>query len=202
MPSLITAVVLAAGQSRRMGRPKQLETIGGEPMVVRAVRTALAGDAAEVLVITGAYADRVAEVLRPLQAVASDRLRVIANPQYASGQASSVRTAIQALDPRCEAVLFLLVDQPFVTQALLQRLIAAWRAGAPLAASMARDEVRGAPAIFDRSLFPELLQLTGDTGARPLLQRHREKMARIPATADELRDIDTPDDLAGVRTEG
>lgn len=185
-----------------MGRPKQLETIGGEPMVVRAVRTALAGDAAEVLVITGAYADRVAEVLRPLQAVASDRLRVIANPQYASGQASSVRTAIQALDPRCEAVLFLLVDQPFVTQALLQRLIAAWRAGAPLAASMARDEVRGAPAIFDRSLFPELLQLTDDTGARPLLQRHREKMARIPATADELRDIDTPDDLAGVRTEG
>lgn len=185
-----------------MGRPKQLETIGGEPMIVRAVRTALASDATEVLVVTGAYADEVAAAVQPLQTVAGDRLRVIANPQYASGQASSVRTAIQALDPRCEAVLFLLVDQPFVTQALLQRLIAAWRAGAPLAASMARDEVRGAPAIFDRSLFPELLQLTGDTGARPLLQRHREKMARIPATADELRDIDTPDDLAGVRTEG
>lgn len=182
-----------------MGRPKQLEVIGGEPMIVCAVKTALASDATEVLVITGAYADKVAEALQPLQVAAGGRLRVVANLQYASGQASSVRIAIQALDPRCEAALFLLVDQPFVTQELLQRLIAAWRAGAPLAASAVQGEVRGAPAIFDRSLFPELLELTGDTGARPLLQRHREKMARIPATADELRDIDTLDDLAAVR---
>lgn len=193
---MIAAVVLAAGQSRRMGHPKQLVTIDGESMVVRAVRTALASNAAEVIVVTGAYADEVAEALQPLRAGAGERLRIIANPQYESGQASSIRAAIEALPPDREAALFLLVDQPFVTPALLQRLIGAWSQGAPLAASAVQGELRGAPAIFDRSLFPELLALTGDAGARPLFQKHGQVLVRIPATTTELRDIDTPEELA------
>jgi molybdenum cofactor cytidylyltransferase len=198
MSPLIAAIVLAAGQSRRMGRPKQFQTIDGEPMVVRAVRTALASEAAEVLVVTGAHADDVAEVLQPLQAGAGDRLRIIVNPAYASGQASSIRTAIAALASDRAAALFLLVDQPFVTQALLGRLIEVWRQGAPLAASAVGEEIRGAPAIFDRTLFAELLELTGDTGARPLFQKYQQQLVRVPTTADELRDIDTPEDLAAI----
>jgi molybdenum cofactor cytidylyltransferase len=195
MPPLIAAIVLAAGQSRRMGRPKQLVTIDGEPMVVRAVNTALASDAAEVIVVTGAYGDEVAEALQPLRAGAGDRLRIIANPHYESGQASSIRSAIAALPPSREAALFLLVDQPFVTPALLQRLIEAWGQGALLAASAVQGELRGAPAIFDRALFSELLALTGDAGARPLFQKYGQSVVRIPTTETELRDIDTPEEL-------
>jgi molybdenum cofactor cytidylyltransferase len=105
---------------------------------------------------------------------------------------------MQALAPACAAALFLPVDQPFVPPVLLQRLIDAWRQGARLVASAVDGKVRGAPAIFDRTLFPELGQLEGDVGARSLLQKYRHELIAIPATADELRDIDTPADLAAV----
>jgi molybdenum cofactor cytidylyltransferase len=105
---------------------------------------------------------------------------------------------VLALASTCAAVLFLPVDQPFVPPLLLQRLIAAWQAGARIAACSVEGTVRGAPAIFDRILFPDLLRLEGDVGARSLLQQHRTELVVLPAQAHDLRDIDTPDDLAAV----
>lgn len=191
----IGAVVLAAGRSSRMGRAKQLEVVDGAPMVVRAVQTALASQADRVLLVTGAYAEAVLALVAPLQRAVGERLQVVHNAAWATGQASSVRTAVQALPPSCQAALFLPTDQPFAPVALLDDLIAAWRAGAVLAAPAVDGQPRGAPALFDRRLWPELLALEGDTGARPLLQRHRSNLITIPAMADWLRDIDTPADL-------
>jgi len=191
----IGAVVLAAGRSSRMGRAKQLEVVDGAPMVVRAVQTALASQADRVLLVTGAYAEAVLALVAPLQRAVGERLQVVHNAAWATGQASSVRTAVQALPPSCQAALFLPTDQPFAPVALLDDLIAAWRAGAVLAAPAVDGQPRGAPALFDRRLWPELLVLEGDTGARPLLQRHRSNLITIPAMADWLRDIDTPADL-------
>lgn len=224
-PAAVVAVVLAAGQSSRMGRAKQIEVVDGEPMVVRAVRTALQSDAAQVMVVTGAYAEAVTAVLDPCLHEVGSRLRLIHNPDWQTGQASSIRTAIQTLSsPRqggaeqgfdvrlrvsrvpsgCElsaeqmrvnAVLFLPTDQPFVPPALLQQLIHTWRAGARLVAPLVDGQIRGAPALFDRSLWPELLALQGDVGARPLLQKYRAEIVTIPTPAHLLRDIDTPQDL-------
>ncbi|MDQ3248775.1 MAG: selenium cofactor biosynthesis protein YqeC, partial [Chloroflexota bacterium] len=208
--SPLAAVVLAAGQSRRMGRAKQLEIVDGEAMVVRAVRTALQSEVATVLVVTGAYADAVAALLSPLLAEAGDRLRLVHNPDWQSGQASSIRTAIQMLSAsallpgerfkghpgaRFAAALFTPTDQPFAPATLLRQLICRWRSGARLAAPLVDEEVRGAPALFDRSLWPELLTLQGDVGARPLLQKYHAEVVTVPTPAELLRDIDTPQDL-------
>lgn len=194
----ICAVVLAAGRSSRMGRAKQLEIVDGTPMVVRALQTALASNADAVLLVTGAYAEAVTALVAPLKQMAGTRLHLVHNADWATGQASSVRAAVQALPASCQAALFLPTDQPFAPPALLDDLIAAWRAGAPLAAPTVEGQPRGAPAIFDHALWPELLALAGDVGARPLLQRHRAALVTIPALAEWLRDIDTPADLANV----
>lgn len=191
----VIAVVLAAGRSSRMGRAKQLEVVAGAPMVVLAAQTALASAAAGVIVITGAYAPEVTVILAPILESAGDRLRLVHNPAWATGQASSVRVAVAALPSPCQAALFLPTDQPFVPVALLNALMVAWQKGAPLVAPTVEGQPRGAPAIFDRTLWPELLALEGDTGARPLLQQHRAQLVTIPAEASWLRDIDTPADL-------
>lgn len=191
--SEVTAIVLAAGRSSRMGRAKQLEVVDGAPMVARAVAVAAASRATDLLVVTGAYADAVTALL---QANAATRpIRIVHNEEWATGQASSVRAAIQALPATSQAALFLPTDQPFVPVALLDALIAAWQAGAHLVAPTIDDQPRGAPAIFDRSLWEELLALEGDMGARPLLQRHRQALVTVAAEAAWLRDIDTPEDL-------
>lgn len=195
----VAAVVLAAGRSSRMGRAKQVEIVDGAPMVVRAVAVALQSEVAAVWVVTGAYAAEVGAVLAPIQAAHGERLRVTHNGDWATGQASSVRAAIQALPTTVAAALFLPVDQPFIPPSLLQALIAVWRKGALLAAPALDGQPRGAPAIFDRSLWGELLALEGDVGARPLLQRHRAELVTVPAQAAWLRDIDTPADLATPR---
>lgn len=192
---VVTAIVLAAGRSSRMGRAKQLEIVDGTPMVVRAAQVALASSATDVLVVTGAYVEAVTAILQTNLPAEDKRLHFVHNGDWATGQASSVRTAIQALPPSCQAALFLPTDQPFVPVALLDALIAAWRAGARLVAPTVEGQPRGAPAIFDRSLWAELLALEGDTGARPLLQRHRHELATLAADAAWLRDIDTPEDL-------
>ena len=178
-----------------MGRAKQLEVVDGAPMVVRAVQIALASDATNVMVVTGAYAEKVAAILQPLMAEATRQLRLVHNDAWATGQASSVRVAVQALPASCQAALFLPTDQPFVPVALLNRLIATWRTGARLVAPTVNGQTRGAPAIFDRSLWSDLLALEGDTGARPLLQRYQAELITIAADSAWLRDIDTPEDL-------
>lgn len=194
----ICAVVLAAGRSSRMGRAKQLEIVDGTPMVVRAVQTVLASCVDDVLLVTGAYAEAVMALVESLKQRAGTRLQLVHNAEWATGQASSVRAAVQALPAHSQAALFLPTDQPFAPATLLDDLSRAWRAGALLAAPTVDGQPRGAPAIFDRTLWPELLALEGDVGARPLLQRHRAALVTLPALADWLRDIDTPADLANV----
>lgn len=193
----ITAVVLAAGRSSRMGRAKQLVLVDGQPMVLRAAQVALTSKVDHVIVVTGAYHDAVTATLQSLLQTAGERLQLVYNPTWATGQASSVRAAVQALPTPCRAVLFLPTDQPFVPVTLLDALVTAWQAGARLAAPTVDGQPRGAPALFDRSLWAELLALEGDAGARPLLQRHRTELVTVPADAQWLQDIDTPEDLPG-----
>jgi molybdenum cofactor cytidylyltransferase len=170
-------------------------------MIVRAMRTARAAPVGEVLVVTGAYADVVTATLHaafPPADPLAPPLRLCHNPDYATGQASSIQTALRAVDPATAAALFLPVDMPFVTPLLLTHLITAWGQGAPLAAAAVGGVLRGAPAIVDRALWPELIALTGDTGARPLFQRHRQALVLVESSDAELRDIDTPEELAAV----
>ncbi|MBI1297987.1 putative selenium-dependent hydroxylase accessory protein YqeC [bacterium] len=192
------AVVLAAGGSRRMGEAKQLLDLGGEPLVVRAARTALAGTASHVIVVSGARGEAVHAALRPLLAQ-TERLHLVHNPAWESGQATSVLAAMDALPTGCEAVQFLPVDQPFVPPTLLRVLWERWRGGADLVAPNVDGEMRGAPAVFDQRYFAALRQLHGDQGARPILRQNSADVVTVTTPALWLSDADTPEEWARIR---
>lgn len=194
----IATVILAAGAGTRLGRPKQAEPVGGVPMLLRSLAQA-AGQAGPVLVVTGAHAELVMQMLAdlpgPLAAALGGRLQVVHNPDWAAGQAGSLHASVRALPPEAEAAIWLPVDQPFLDASLLARLAAAWRAGADLAAPAAEGELRGAPALFDRSRWPALLEVQGDSGGRAVLRRCAAEVAAVPVPAGMLRDVDYPHDL-------
>ena len=190
-------VILAAGRSSRMGRAKQLVEVGGERMVRRAVKVALASDAAEVVLVTGAYADEVAAAVGDLMRGAAGRLRVAHNAAWEAGQAGSMQAGLGALSDEVGAVIFLPVDQPSMQPQLLQELAAVWQAGVLVAAPRVDGELRGAPALFARELWVELYGVKGDVGGRGVLRAHAAEVQMIDAPAAWLRDVDTPEDLAG-----
>lgn len=177
-------VVLAAGASRRMGCDKLLLPLHGRPLLAHAVDAALGAPAAAVWVVVGAGA----AALR--HALGTRPLRFVANRRWREGQAASIRAAVAALPPSAGAVLFLAGDMPFVPAAHLERLVERWRAGHIVVWSKV-DDARRIPAIFGREAFPALLGLTGDVGGRALAGRFAEES--VPAAADDLLDIDTPE---------
>jgi molybdenum cofactor cytidylyltransferase len=190
----LAVVVLAAGQSSRMGRAKQLVMVDGVSLVRRALQTALAADVQQVVLVTGAYQAEIAVEVAPLAVY--PQLTIAHNPRWAAGQAGSMQSGLAALAPAVEAVIFLPVDQPFVPYTLLRRMAQQWRRGAAIVAPSVDGELRGAPALFDRALWPELRQVTGDVGGRPVLRRHAATVQTLPVEPDWLRDLDTPEDLA------
>jgi molybdenum cofactor cytidylyltransferase len=189
-------VVAAAGGSRRMGRAKQLVEVDGELMVRRALKVALASRADQVVLVTGAYRPEVEAAVADLTAGAGGRLTLVYNAAWESGQASSIQTGLKAPATSCQAVAFMPVDQPFVPATLLDRLAAAWRHGARWAAPTVEGVLRGAPALFDRSLWPALMAVQGDVGGRVVLHAQPGGGVTLPVPAAWLRDVDSPDDLS------
>lgn len=183
---MIAAIILAAGQSSRMGQHKLLLPVLGKPLVLHVVDHAIAAGFEEVLVVVGYHADALCALLtnRPV--------RVIENPDYAQGQSTSLRAGVSTLSPQVEAAMILLADQPLVKPAILQRLMQAWQETArPIVVPFYNGQ-RGNPVLFARSLFGELLTVTGDQGGREILQRHPQEMAPVPiADADAAQDLDT-----------
>jgi molybdenum cofactor cytidylyltransferase len=195
MPSSrVAALILAAGASSRMGRPKQLLEWEGRPLVRAAAEVALAAQLDPLLVVVGGAQAQVAEALAELP------LRLIANPDYAAGQSTSLRAGIAALGRDADAVVVLLGDQPFVTAAIVERLAAEWRSSRALIVAPTYAGQRGNPVLFARAVFPELLAVQGDQGARAVLAANRARVRLVPF--DDVRplaDIDTPEDYERLR---
>jgi molybdenum cofactor cytidylyltransferase len=188
----IAALILAAGRSTRFGAEnKLLAMIDGAPMLGRAIRIAREADIADVLVITGHEAEQVEALARAIG------VGVIHNLRYREGLASSLQAGIASLPETCEGALVMLGDMPRVTPATLRRLVAAsWLASDAPALVPAYNGEWGNPVLIRRVLFPEVLRLTGDAGARKLLVG-REDVAVI-AVDDPgiLADFDTREALA------
>jgi len=191
----IAVVVLAAGESKRFGRPKQLATVDGEPMIIRAANAALDVDSAGVVVVTGAHAGDVAACLGLNLAAGVSDVRLVHNPDWESGQATSIHAALHAIGDEFEAALFMPVDQPLLSPVLLRKLVQLWRMGYGLAAPRVDGAVRGSPALFDRDFWPELLRIQGDVGGRSLLRRYADGVGTVAVDGQMLIDVDTPSQI-------
>ncbi len=188
----IATIILAAGGSSRLGQPKQLIQSNGETLVRRMAQQALALRAGPVVVVLGANQDRIMKELTGLA------ITTVVNPTWAEGMASSLRTGLRALDTEStEAFLVVLTDQPYVTADLLQQLIDTRQStGRGIIASRYAepDGILGVPALFDNHYRREFLNLTGDTGARKLIQQYASDSTGIHFPLAGI-DLDTPADL-------
>lgn len=188
---MIFGVLLAAGASSRMGRPKQLLEWRGRPMVRHAAEQALASRLSGLVVVTGAEASAARAALVGLDGP----VQTVENPDYAAGQAGSLRAGLAALPGSTAAALVLLVDQPLVTAALIDRLLDAYEANRScLAVVPTYQGRRGNPVLLAAPLFAELATLAGDVGARAVLDRHAPRICWL--TVDDpavVTDVDTPE---------
>jgi CTP:molybdopterin cytidylyltransferase MocA len=182
------AVLLAGGASRRLGFPKQLVEIDGEPLLRRVARALLATAPLDCVVVLGHDAERMRAALDGLA------VRSVVAAQHARGMSASLAAGIAALDACCEAALVALTDQPALDAAHLIALRDAWRGAPDHAVASAYASTRGVPAMLPRAWFAEIAQLRGDVGARDLLRASDRAIIAIAAAALE-RDLDTPEDL-------
>jgi molybdenum cofactor cytidylyltransferase len=182
---MVSAVILAAGPSTRMGTQKLLLPIGGEPLVRRTVRHVCDAGFDDVLVVVGSDWENTLAALDGLP------IRHAVNAEYASGMGSSFRTAVSHLSGSA-AAMFALADQPFVTTNEYRTVLDTYRHQAPAIISVRYGDVMAPPHLFESAFFPELAQL--QHGARTLLQKYHERATVLHFGADLLMDIDTPDD--------
>lgn len=182
----IAAAILAAGGSSRLPAPKQLLQLGGETLVRRAARAALSSGATPVIVVTGDAASAVELELKELPVV------TVRNDQWRSGIASSVRAAVRACGD-ADALMILLCDQPKINSEEVNILMNAFEQGGRPIAAAAYGGSLGVPAIFHRSVWPELAQLSGDRGAKAIIFSDEERVTVVTMEAAAV-DVDTPED--------
>ncbi|NMG17263.1 NTP transferase domain-containing protein [Aromatoleum bremense] len=188
----VAALVLAAGQSSRMGAAnKLLIEVGGVPMVLRAVNAARASRAASVTVVVGHEAEAVGTAL------ATSGATLVDNPDHAQGMSSSLRHGIAALPDDIDAVIVLLGDMPRITAEHVDRVIAAFDPAAPSIVMPEKDGRRGNPILWPREFFAAMAGICGDQGARGLIEHNADRVKRIAIDDDAIFvDVDRPGDLA------
>jgi len=186
----IGLILLAAGASKRLGKPKQSLHFKGETLLRRAVKTALASDCNPVIIILGANAEKFMREIEKFD------VEIVENLNWEKGMGTSIQIGLEELlkiQPEISGVILAVCDQPFVSAQLLNRLIENFRlTNAPIIAC-AYGETLGVPTLFSRNLFSELLTLKADNGAKKIIYKHLEKVIKIPFEAGAL-DIDTEQD--------
>ncbi len=184
----VAAVVLAAGQGRRFGGQKLLAPLGDRPLVQHALDAANASALSPIVLVLGADADAIEGRIR------IGRARLLRNPDHATGQASSLRVGLRSLEAS-DAAVIVLGDQPNVTAALLEALVTLQRTRAAAAVVCSQDGRRSPPTLLHRDLWPAVLDLEGDTGARDVLARRTDvAVYEVDRRAARLDDVDTQED--------
>lgn len=182
------AILLAAGSSSRLGRPKQLIEIDGQPLVVRQAKLLVDLGVARVVVVTGAEGEHIAELLASLP------VKCVHNREWALGMGRSLACGVQAMPERVRAALVVLCDQWKLQPGDLERLIKAWNEQPQAAVVSAFDDTSGAPAILPRAMFDQLSRLQGDQGARRILKHWKGEKITVHIDGAGT-DIDTIEDL-------
>jgi molybdenum cofactor cytidylyltransferase len=187
---LIVAIVLAAGESARMGRPKQTLPIRGAPMLQAVLDVFRRTKVDQVVVVLGAHEQEVRESVR------FGKEKVVVNALFGEGMSSSIRAGLSA-SPGADAAMIVPGDQPFLSPETIDRLIDAYIGSRSLVVVPVYHGQRGNPVLFDRSLFSQIMEIRGDVGAKEVV---RANLGRLVEIAVEDRgvaaDIDTPEDYS------
>ena len=192
-PDFVTGLVLGAGGSTRLGRPKQLLAYGDGTLLGHVVSVARASDFDQLVVAIGGAADEVRAQ------VDLSGAQVVVNDAYGEGCSSSIAAALDVVDERATAMVLMLGDQPGVTAGTVRALLAA-RGDADLAVCR-YDDGRGHPIAFARSVFPDLAALHGDRGVWKLLDRRAADVIEVPVAGPVPLDVDTEEDYRAVLAE-
>jgi CTP:molybdopterin cytidylyltransferase MocA len=193
---MIPAVVLAAGKSTRMGRTKALLPLGDETFVSRIVHTFRAAGVEDVVVVVGHDADLVARALRAMDPAP----RVILNPDYESGQLSSILAGLRAVDrPGVAAMLMTLVDVPLVTAETVRAVLMRYRSTSAPVVRPVNGDRHGHPVLVDRRLFGQLRGADSAGGVKPIVRANASAAGDVEVLDDgAFTDIDTPEEYAAV----
>jgi molybdenum cofactor cytidylyltransferase len=184
---MTAAIILAAGESSRLGQPKQNLSFNGQTLLERVVDAAQQSNCDPVLIVLGANSDQI-DVIK--------NATILYNENWPEGMASSIRTGINSINdnPSIDKVIILVCDQPFLTAELLNSIIKKQaETNKPIVACTYNGTI-GVPALFGRTFFAELLQLQGQEGAKKIIQAHADVITTIPFELGSI-DIDTPEDL-------
>ena len=195
--SRVAAIILAAGKSTRMGEAKQLLRLGEGTVLGRTIENVRrSAEVDEIVLVLGASAEA---IRRQLPASLLEGLKVVVNPAYEQGMASSLRAGLSALDPQTGAALIVLADQPLVRPETLDQLAHQYRrTPAPIVIPSYKG-VRGNPVLLDRSVFAEVMALEGDTGCRAIFGNHPETVKLEVEDEGILLDIDNQEDYERLR---
>ncbi len=186
-------LLLAAGASRRMGRPKQLLDLGGHTLLERALSAALASTLDRVVLVLGHEASLIRRALG--SSLEHARLEVIENPDHAKGISTSIIAGLRAVEASHDHVVVLLADMPGINAALIDLLLERYLASGAALGSFRAAGRPSHPVVFGRRLYPELHRLQGDRGARHLFRRFHEQVCWVaPPEAYVDSDLDTPAD--------
>jgi CTP:molybdopterin cytidylyltransferase MocA len=191
---MVTGILLAAGLGSRLGQVKPLARLGDLPLLEHCVRRATEAGLDEVVLVLGHAADEVRAGVRLPPSV-----RIVVNPDYESGQASSLRAGLAAAAPGSRAAVVLLGDQPDVSPDAIREVVRIHRATGARAIRARYGDEPGHPVLLDRSLWSEVSAETGDRGAGPTLARHPDWVLWASFTGPPPSEVDSPDDLDRLR---
>ncbi len=187
---MISGIILAAGESRRMGSPKALLPYEGHTFIERICRAFLSAGVDELIVVLGAWEEKLRPALPTYPA-----LRTVVNPHYTLGQLSSLTTGLGALSPESEAAVINLVDHPLILAETITSLIASFRADRLPIIIASHQGKRGHPVLFSSQVYAELLAAPLDKGAKVVVRKDPERVREVRLDDPGiLADIDTPEE--------
>lgn len=184
---MVSAVILAAGCSTRMGRDKLTLKLGEKTLLQHVIENALTSKAGEVVVVLGNEAAKLRADIEP-----HARIHIVENPEYRQGMSASLKAGLKEVSSRAQAALVLLGDQPLAHARILNALIDKYEdTHAAIVAPSYRGK-QGNPVIFDSALFSELMAVRGDIGGREVLAKHRDELKLVPIESQLAgKDVDT-----------
>lgn len=188
--SSFAIIILAAGGSSRLGRPKQLLSYRGKTLLQHSIDSAKEAGSRQVIVVLGSGKELIENKIN------SSGIEIAENSNWESGISSSIKAGINALNnlaPDVDALILMVCDQPFTDSNILKKLLSKQRESGKAIVGCSYENTKGTPALFHSSFFPELLSLTGDSGAKKMFEKY-EEVASFVSFQDGGIDIDTSED--------